>query len=83
MDHIPGGKCIPVMVFGVLQGRSSTWDLVGEELVVCLVLERDEGAANIEDGGSPGGVEDEFSDGVTLLWCRCSGIQTLDESYNQ
>ena len=51
--------------------------------MVCLVLERDESAANVEDCSTPGGVEEESSDRVTLLWCRCSSSQTLKESYNQ
>ena len=83
MDHIPGRKCIPVVVFGVLQGRCPTWDFMGEELMVRLVLERDEGAPDVESGCYPGGVEHELSDGMTFLWRRCIGSQTLKQSCNQ
>ena len=48
--------------------------------MVCLVLEREEGAADVECGGCPGRVEDKFSDWVTLLRCRRSGGQALKES---
>jgi hypothetical protein len=56
---------------------------MGEELMVRLVLEREEGAPDVEGGCYPGGVKDEFSDGVPFLWCWYSGGQTLEQCCNQ
>jgi hypothetical protein len=78
VDRILRSDCVPIVVFCKLDGGGSTWDFEGEEPVVRLVLERDESAANVEGSGCPGGVEDEFSDRVTLLRCRRSGGQTLN-----
>ena len=71
------------MVFCELDGGSPTWDFEGEEFVVCLVLERDESAADVEGGSCPCSVVDEFSNRVTFLGCRCSGGQTLKKVCNQ
>jgi len=54
IDHILGGECVPIVVFGVLHGGSCARDLLGEELMVRLVLERDEGAADVEGSSGPG-----------------------------
>lgn len=83
VDHILRSDCVPVVVFCELDGGGSTWDFEGEELVVRLVLERDESAADVEGGSCTGGVQDKFSDGVTFLWCRRSGGQTLNKLCNQ
>ena len=55
-----------VAVLSTLHNRSVTQDLVGEKLTVCLVLEREEGADDVEGDGCPGRVGGGFLDWVTL-----------------
>jgi hypothetical protein len=48
LDDRLGSECIPVVGFTILEKRLPEWDMVREEIIVELVLESGEGAANIE-----------------------------------
>ena len=65
----------------VEEGRAEG-NVLREEVIVELAVERDEGAADVETRGSESGPEDDAADDALLLLCyaRCVVRQTLRAS---